>query len=112
MHHEAALESGRYAAYAAEGDEEQAHLPAVAVSVVDHIFGYVVDGGVFARRGPRIVFADVSEDPFGLLRGCGGIAYDACGKGAQPRREAYVTLALGCVLAVYGRRGVVRERLD
>ena len=107
MHHESALEVGGYAGQAAQGDEEQRHLSAVAVTVLQHIHGYAGDGGVLACRCPGEVVVDIGEDALGTL---GRILYAACqavGQSTQFGRECDVRQPLGGVFPVEGSLGVV-----
>ena len=107
MHHESALEVGGYAGQAAQGDEEQRHLSAVAVTVLQYIHRYAGDGGVLACRSPGEVVVDIGEDALGPL---GWILYAACqtvGQSTQFGCECNVRQPLGGVFPVEGSLGVV-----
>ena len=109
LHHEAALEVGRDARNATQGNEEQRHLAAIAMTVVEHIFRDVVDGRILARRGPREVIVHPAEDATGLQVGIVLALCQIVSQLAQAGRENDVAVALGRVASVELRRGVVGQ---
>ena len=96
-----------YAYGAAERQEEERHLSAVAVVVGQHILGNVLYGRIFACRRPWEVLVNPLEDASCLGQRCGGASCETLCEGAYLWCEHDVLVALRGVGLVERRGGVV-----
>lgn len=80
MHHKAALETGGNATATAEGDKQQAHLTAIAVTIVEHIFRNILNSGIFAGRSPGEMIVYPTENALCLQQ---RIGFTDCQIGSQ-----------------------------
>ena len=85
MHHKAALEMCGNTTDAAKRNEQQADLATVSVTVIQHIFRDILNGGIFACRSPREVVIHPTEDTFGFQVGVGFTCCQFGSKFAQAR---------------------------
>lgn len=85
MHHEAALEMCGNSTDAAKRNEQQADLATVSVTVVQHIFRDILNGGNIRVQKPTEVVIHPTEDTFGFQVGVGFTGCQFGSKFAQAR---------------------------
>ena len=91
MEHEAALKMGGDAANPTKREEEQGHLPAVAMSVVEYILRNVVYRGILASGGPRELIVYPAEKTTGLQQGIGFSRCELLGQGRRGEKRICVS---------------------
>ena len=107
MHHEAALEMCGNSTDAAKRNEQQADLATVSVTVVQHIFRDILNGGIFACRSPREVVIHPTEDTFGFQVGVGFTGCQFGSKFAQAWGKDDMLLTLGSIFLIKGGRRII-----
>ena len=107
MHHEAALEMCGNTTDAAKRNEQQADLATVSVTVVQHIFRDILNGGIFACRSPREVVIHPTEDTFGFQVGVGFTGCQFGSKFAQARGKDDMLLTLGSIFLIKSGRRII-----
>ena len=77
-------------------------MATVSVTVVQHIFRDILNGGIFACRSPREVVIHPTADTFGFQVGVGFTGCQFGSKFAQARGKDDMLLTLGSIFLITG----------